>query len=501
MRTRDGKKVDIETAQAALYDPRSYLAKNVPQRMAIISAGVIMNLIFAFVVAVIAFQLGVRQLACAVGGVVPGDAAWQADLQVGDKIVRINDRPAVQFGELKSNVSLGDLERGVPMVIERPGSDETESLTLIPEKGPDALMPTVGIIPPRTNKITSLENMAEYLTPGSPAAAAEPPLAPRDTILKVGDVTIENQAELYTQLALHADEPLTFTIARKAEQKEGEPEKTAEPEIVEITMPPNPMRRFGLIMTMGSIAAVQDDSPAKTAGIRPKDVLLKVDGKPVGDPMTLPARLAKRAGETISVTVRRPGVSEPVEIKDVVLRSVPRIENAFSEGNPLAVSVLGVAYDVIAKIADVVPDSPAAKAGVKRGQVVESAVVKVMTKPSGTGGKQKVKRKDKFKFGEKNAKLAGDDGERSMGRFRRKSRLHGLRQEDHDGCRTVFGCFRSRSGIQRRTRTGHLHPKGEVPAGSLGSWRFGNAHRRRSGNRLHSEDRESDIAEGVFRPH
>ena len=34
------------------FDPRSYLAKSVPQRMAIISAGVIMNVIFAFVMAV-----------------------------------------------------------------------------------------------------------------------------------------------------------------------------------------------------------------------------------------------------------------------------------------------------------------------------------------------------------------------------------------------------------------------------------------------------------------
>ena len=140
----EGKKVDLTTAEAALYDPRSYLAKSVPQRMAIISAGVIMNLIFAFVIAVIAFGLGVRQVGCGVGGVLPGDAAWRADLQVGDRIVKINGRESVQFGELKSNVSLGDIEGGVPMVVERPGSDETRSITLVPEKGPDELMPTVG---------------------------------------------------------------------------------------------------------------------------------------------------------------------------------------------------------------------------------------------------------------------------------------------------------------------------------------------------------------------
>ena len=43
------------SAEKRLFDPRSYLAKSVPQRMAIISAGVIMNMIFALVFAVVAF--------------------------------------------------------------------------------------------------------------------------------------------------------------------------------------------------------------------------------------------------------------------------------------------------------------------------------------------------------------------------------------------------------------------------------------------------------------
>jgi regulator of sigma E protease len=50
-------------------DPRSYMAKSVPQRMAIISAGVIMNLIFAVIMAVAAYSMGVREVACGLGRV------------------------------------------------------------------------------------------------------------------------------------------------------------------------------------------------------------------------------------------------------------------------------------------------------------------------------------------------------------------------------------------------------------------------------------------------
>ena len=54
------------------YDPRSYMAQSVPKRMAIISAGVIMNVIFAFVMASIAYGLGVKEVPCIVRGVIPG---------------------------------------------------------------------------------------------------------------------------------------------------------------------------------------------------------------------------------------------------------------------------------------------------------------------------------------------------------------------------------------------------------------------------------------------
>src|SRR5208282_726843 len=76
----------LASAETRLFDPRSYLAKSVPQRMAIISAGVIMNMIFALVFAVIAFLVGVKQIPTVVGSVMAGGAAWQAGIVPDDKI-------------------------------------------------------------------------------------------------------------------------------------------------------------------------------------------------------------------------------------------------------------------------------------------------------------------------------------------------------------------------------------------------------------------------------
>ena len=106
--------IDIAAVEQALNDPRSYLCQSVPRRMAIISAGVIMNVIFAFVAAVIAFEVGVKQQPCEVGGVVPGEAAWKAGIRVGDRIRMVAGEKVYQFGGPAATDRAGRRANGDP---------------------------------------------------------------------------------------------------------------------------------------------------------------------------------------------------------------------------------------------------------------------------------------------------------------------------------------------------------------------------------------------------
>jgi regulator of sigma E protease len=54
-----GSEMAPDPATGYALDPRSYMAQSVPKRMAIISAGVIMNVIFALVAATVAYCIGV----------------------------------------------------------------------------------------------------------------------------------------------------------------------------------------------------------------------------------------------------------------------------------------------------------------------------------------------------------------------------------------------------------------------------------------------------------
>ena len=81
----------------------------------------------------------------------------------------------------------------------------------------------------------------------------------------------------------------------------------AEGELVTIELPPRPMLTLGLVMQMGEITAVQEDSPAAEAKIRPADFIDRItdasdaaaDGDEprtaLTDPLTLPDDLRRMA--------------------------------------------------------------------------------------------------------------------------------------------------------------------------------------------------------------
>ncbi|MGL6195418.1 MAG: site-2 protease family protein, partial [Thermoguttaceae bacterium] len=121
---------EIAAMENALYAKDSYLSKSVPQRMAIISAGVIMNIIFAFVCATAAYMLGVEEMPCVVGGVAPGSPAWTAGLEVGDRIIEANNGTKITTFDQLPNLLIDDREnKGVKLLIEDPTTSSDEKKT------------------------------------------------------------------------------------------------------------------------------------------------------------------------------------------------------------------------------------------------------------------------------------------------------------------------------------------------------------------------------------
>jgi regulator of sigma E protease len=356
----------IPSAEKRLFDPRSYLAKSVPQRMAIISAGVIMNMIFALVFAIIAFPYGVKQNPTVVGSVVAGGAAWQAGLKADDKVLEVAGRKVYHFRNMTEEIVNDDVPGGIPLLIQRPNVADPFNVVVKPEQLGGK--PTIGVLSSAELKLANEKNTLPYL-PDSAAANAKGPLLPGDRILKIGDQSIGSYGALQEFLVAHAADELTVTVARSKEGS-GSGSKPEDLAKVQVTVPKSPIKQFGLVMEMGAIAAVQARSPAADKRIQPGDRLRTVDGKPVADPMRLPDVLRKRAGSEVTLGLERNG--KPLELK-VQLSATPCYLPSELPDSPVAISELGLAYRVLNTIARVEPDSPAAKAGIQAGDRITKA--------------------------------------------------------------------------------------------------------------------------------
>ena len=89
-------------------DPRSYQSKSVGWRMVIISAGVIMNIIFGFALFASAYALGVPYTPGVIGSAFPGMPAWKAGVQEGDRLVAVNGTPRDDFEDIRRSVMLAN---------------------------------------------------------------------------------------------------------------------------------------------------------------------------------------------------------------------------------------------------------------------------------------------------------------------------------------------------------------------------------------------------------
>ncbi len=167
-------------------DPRSYKNKTVGQRMAIISAGVVMNVLFGLIVFIIAFNVGVHQTAPVVGVLEAGGPAWQAGVRTGDRILKVDDIKHPNFEDLRVAVMLSDRGQQIPFEFDAPGHDPRK-VDIEPRKLKGESRPVIGLNPPMELKLPAKRDLdattGPVLRDSAAAAARALDLKPGDTLL------------------------------------------------------------------------------------------------------------------------------------------------------------------------------------------------------------------------------------------------------------------------------------------------------------------------------
>jgi regulator of sigma E protease len=343
------------TNEEIAQDPRSYLAKNVFQRMAIISAGVTMNVITAILFVGGAFAMGVEMPPGVIGDVFPGMPAWKAGMKADDTIERINGRHILTFQDVHQNVALS----ASPLLIEGYHHDKTPfRIEIQPEKG--SSLPRIGVLPTRSLQVwNDPKGKFPHVSPGTPAANAEPPFARGDKITAINGAPVTTYWEMRQQLAKKAEPEVKVDVVRTNGTK------------AEIVVRNNFFRTLGLSMDAGPIGAIQKGSPAETALLQDGDKLAMVNGKKVGteiNPLKLPNLFASLHGQDVEVKVtRQPKEGGPKEVSIVVrpLDLPGWTDQPVMEGEPISIPSIGVCFHTIPVVLAVEPDSPADQMGIK----------------------------------------------------------------------------------------------------------------------------------------
>ncbi len=121
----DAEEVSPEERDKAFY------GKPVWVKMAVVGAGPIANLVFAFLVFWVVFQGGVPALTPRIGEVMPDTPAARAGIEAGDLVVRIGEREITTWEELAAGIQKSGAGKEMPMTVRR-GEKEIQ-VTVTPE--------------------------------------------------------------------------------------------------------------------------------------------------------------------------------------------------------------------------------------------------------------------------------------------------------------------------------------------------------------------------------
>jgi regulator of sigma E protease len=275
-----------ETSDGSEDDPRSFRNKTVGQRMLIISAGVIMNVILAVVCFVVVFRgPGKERMANVVGAVDPGAPAFTKGIRSGAKITQIGNVKNPFFENLMARVTAAGPGEEIEFDYQVSGDPKEYELKIKPrnEKDKGDQKNLIGLAPASSTELLSEKYGANSKTgptkPNSTASRAQPSFKFGDKIIATTDPDDPSKMkdlppdprftqdarlpkqdrrdffELAKRLQLLAGKTITLRVQHENGKEEN------------ISLPPSFYQTLGVRMQMGHITNVRENSPAAKAGV------------------------------------------------------------------------------------------------------------------------------------------------------------------------------------------------------------------------------------------
>ncbi len=306
----------------------SFLHKPVGQRIAVVLAGPLMNLFFAFLLYTAISMIGEKAIFPGLGDIEPKSAAAAAGFRSGDTLLSVNE-PTGKTQKFATWTEVDKVIQANPdskldFSVQR-ADGNVEVVSAVPKLIPN---PFILGFKKEVGGIEGLSFMSRSSTiavSSLEGPAGKAGLRTGDTITKIGATPLQKWRELLVAAGTFADQSeVTITVQRgllESFLNEGSEPKTLE---FKVAVPASAKGKTGLdaLKAMGFddpelyLASVEKGSPAMKAGLLPGDLLQSIDGKPVAKFEEVMSAIRTFKGDSsLQFSVLRD--SKPVEISVV----------------------------------------------------------------------------------------------------------------------------------------------------------------------------------------
>lgn len=307
--------------------PDSYQSTPPWKRMVVISAGVVMNLIFAAIAFIFVFMIGLKTEPAWVGNVDPAYPAavavatnaselgiTEAGLHPGDKLVTVNGQPARKFMDLSLATAMSKMGTPVKLEVQRPGVAKPLHFEIIPTKDRVSGMLALGVEPARSAKVTSVKRARER----EEFARAMDRLKlrgvePGMTLRRAGDRTVATSMDVTAAFAASNGKPVALEFADAAGKTitiDTKPAPATQRSLIQVAKDRVvPLEHvFGLTPVMKIAETSGDENKrAKEQGLADGDVFVRVGSIEYPSITQGMSEIQANKGKTIPIVVARRG--------------------------------------------------------------------------------------------------------------------------------------------------------------------------------------------------
>jgi len=331
-------------------EPGDFFAKPPRVRAGVLAAGSVMNFLGAFPLLIVSFLFGVMS-PLPIVEITPGytaNPAYVSGLRDGDRIVRVNDREITYWADLQIALILTPLDEPLEIHLQRQGRPVTVTLNraeIYRARGEEP-KPQLGLTVAASTRIDRVKS-------DTPAFKAG--LRVGDRIVEVDGKKVRSWDHFRRIVKAQPETELRLTVSRSPSA-----DGTGR-ELLSFQVRTGLVKRYGIGAACGAYPAigdVQGGGPAARAGIRRGDEILRLGDRDARDWAVAMKWFRAQKGAEVTVVVER-------DEKRLTFTVQPEIHASGAYR-------LGVLYTQDATIGEIEKGSPAAKAGLQAGDVVQA---------------------------------------------------------------------------------------------------------------------------------